>query len=187
LIVDQIELFDVEENIVALSLEMIACVKHAFDCCLNLHGLHFFLRNQLLRDAILKVNSKGVRLRFVTDLTEETTSISTQIMKFGELFHKDGIKGNFLLLDGARYLHYISKSERQKTKLLVTSIKSFVDSQQYLFDTLCNTAIPGKDKIKNLVRGTRKGFTDNVHDPSEIKKIIGNLITSAKPVAILHN
>lgn len=178
--VDQIELLDVEENIVTLSLEMIAGVKHAFDCCLNLHGLHFFLRNQLLRDAILKVNSKGVRLRFVTELTEETMSISTQIMKFGELFHKDGIKGNFLLLDGARYLYYISKSETQKIKLLVTDIKSFVDSQQYLFDTLCNTAGPGKDKIKNLVRGARKGFTDNVHDPSEIKQIIGNLITSAK-------
>jgi hypothetical protein len=180
LTLDQIELLDVEENIVTLSSEMIVGVKHAFDCCLNVQGLHFLLRNELLWDAILKINNKGVRSRFVTELTEETMSMSIEIMKFAELFHKDGIKGNFLLLDSARYLHYIYNSEAQKTKLLFTGIKSFVDSQQYLFDTLCNTAIPGKDKMKNLVRGTRKGFTDNVHDPSEIKKIIGNLITSAK-------
>jgi hypothetical protein len=111
-------------------------------------------------------------------------------MKRGDVFHNDNIKGNFQHLERIDYLCYIAVNigqiagggqyTKQEQRLFHTNTRSFVDMQQYLFDNLCINAIPAKEKIKEIGRGTRNGFTDEVANPAEIRKILNNLLTSAR-------
>ena len=47
--------------------------------------------------------------------------------------------------------------------------------QQYLFDNLCYKAVPAREKIRELNKGIRSDFKDNIDDPSEIQKVAMNL------------
>jgi hypothetical protein len=112
-------------------------------------------------------------------------------MKIGEVFHNDGVKCSFQIVDGTNYLCYITENEdksndkEQKPQLFHSDTKSFVEIQQYLFDNLCNKAISAREKIKEIERGIRRDFTDTISEPAEIRKIVINQIMSAKDEILL--
>jgi hypothetical protein len=98
------------------------------------------------------------------------------------------VTGTFQIADGIDYLCYITENgdqiapggEQQEQQLFHTNTKPFVDMQQSLFDNLCINAIPATEKIKEIGRGARNDFTDKVPEPAEIRKIVDNLLTSAR-------
>jgi hypothetical protein len=112
-------------------------------------------------------------------------------MKIGEVFHNDGVKCSFQIIDGTNYICYITENEdksdnkEQKRQLFHSDTKSFVEIQQYLFDNLCNKAISAREKIKEIERGIRRDFTDTISEPAEIRKIVINQIMSAKDEILL--
>jgi hypothetical protein len=62
-------------------------------------------------------------------------------MKHNDVFHSDRIKGNFLIVDGIKYLYCVMGEDDFEGKqyvhqILYTEFKTFVDTQQYLFDTI---------------------------------------------------
>ena len=129
------------------------------------------------------LKKRGITLRFVIEITQENRSICMSIMKYGgEIFHNNRVKGNFMIFDGTKYLYYIIDNQQSKTvsqRLFYTSVRPFVDTQQYLFNSLCTKAIPAKEKIKELSKGIRGAFVDNIQDPSKIQKIAIDLLKSA--------
>jgi SepF-like predicted cell division protein (DUF552 family) len=55
----------------------------------------------------------------------------------------------------------------------------FVDSQQYLFENLCINAIHGKEKVREIERGSRGEFTNILDNASDIQRIANNSLDSA--------
>ncbi|HEY7079050.1 MAG TPA: hypothetical protein VH500_05070 [Nitrososphaeraceae archaeon] len=56
---------------------------------------------------------------------------------------------------------------------------SFVDTQGYLYENLCDHSIHAKEKIKEIERGFRGEFTDILRNPYEIQRIAINILDSA--------
>jgi two-component system, OmpR family, sensor histidine kinase VicK len=147
--------------------------------------------NEKLWDAIKSLKNKGVRVRFVSRINEGNIPPCRQLMKC-EVFHNDKIKGNFQIADGINYLCYIIENEseiaqkkKQEQQLFHTRTKSFVDIQQYLFDNLCNNTISAREKIKEIERGIRTDFADTINQPAETRKIVTNLLMSARDEVLL--
>ena len=140
-----------------------------------------------------RFKNKGIKVRFVTALSDRNISFCRQLMKCGEVFHNDKVKGNFQLADGTDYLCYIAengdqsegKQQQQQLQLFHANTKSFVDVQQYLFDNLCNNSTPAKERIKEIGRGVRTDFADTINDPDEIAKILNNLLISSRDEILL--
>jgi ABC-type multidrug transport system ATPase subunit len=140
------------------------------------------MEDEKLWNTIKGLKNKGVTVRFVTSLTDENISFCRQLMKCGEVFHNDKVKGNLQLADGTDYLCYIAEDghrsegkQQQQMQLFHANTKSFVDVQQYLFDNLCTNATPAKERIKEIGRGIRIDFTDTINEPEEITKTLNNL------------
>src|SRR5712691_1839916 len=189
----QIEIQHASEDIAKLPLEIILNIKETFDCCIDLNEVALVTENEKLWNAIKCLKNIGIRVRFVTDVNEGNISSCRQLMKCGEVFHNDKVKGNFQIADGINYLCYITENEgeiaqkqkQEQQQLFHTNTKSFVDIQQYLFDNLCNNAIPAKEKIKEIERGIRTDFADTINEPAEIRKIVTNLLMSARDEILL--
>ncbi|MRN41917.1 MAG: hypothetical protein FIO02_12890 [Nitrosopumilales archaeon] len=188
----QIEIEHANEDISKLPLEIISNIKETFDCCIDQNEVALLTENEKLWNAIKSLKNKGIRVRFVTGVNEGNISPCRQLMKCGEVFHNDKIKGNFQIVDGINYLCYITQNEgeiarkqEQEQQLFHTNTKSFVDIQQYLFDNLCNNAIPAREKIKEIERGIRNDFADTVNQPAEIRKIVTNQLMSAMDEILL--
>jgi hypothetical protein len=188
----QIEVRHASEDIAKVPLEIISNVKETFDCCIDLDDVVLITENEKLWDAIKTLKNKGIRVRFITGVNEGNISPCRQLMKCGEVFHNDKVKGNFQIADGINYLCYIIENEseiarkqKQEQQLFHTKTKSFVDIQQCLFDNLCDNAIPAREKIKEIERGIRTDFVDTINQPAEIRKIVTNQILSAKDEILL--
>lgn len=188
----QVEIQYANEEIANIPFEIISRIKNTFDCCIDQDEAVLIMENERLWNAIKALKNKGIRVRFVTTVNEGNIASCKQLMKFGEVFHNDGVKGAFQIVDGTNYLCYITENEgkitreqKQEHQLFHTNTKPFVDIQQYLFDNLCNKAIPGREKIKEIERGVRNDFAETINEPAEIRKIVTNQLISAKDEILL--
>lgn len=186
----QIETSYPNEQEALFPLQIISDLKESFDSCIDQNGIALLAENEKLLNTMKTLKSKGIRVRLVTDINEGNLHYCKRIMKYGEVFHKDKVKGNFQIADGADYVCYAIENEggrkaSQEQPLLHITAKSFVDIQQYLFDNLCDEAIPAKEKIKQIERGIRNDFADTINEPAEIRKIVNNMLMSAKDEILL--
>ena len=134
------------ENLSRQFLEIISATQEKADFCIDYRGLSLLLTNEPLLKVIIGLVNKGIRLRLITNLTQENISYCKLLMKYSsEVFQEDMVKGNFSILDGSKYMFYVVKIEEEKgiqgqkqiiEQVLYNEVKPFVDAQQYLFDTL---------------------------------------------------
>jgi hypothetical protein len=171
-------------------LEVVSATQDTIDFCVNGRGLSFLLSDEQLWKLITGLINRDIRSRFITNVTNESISQCNVLMKYSsELFHEDRVKGNFLIVDGRKYIFFIVEigkevegGQRQKQiirQVIYNEVKPFVDTQQYLFDNLCSNAIPARDKIREIGKAIRGDFIDTLKSPSEIQKTAVNLLESA--------
>src|SRR5215469_16526247 len=100
----QIETRYSSEDIGKIPFEIISLIKKTFDCCVDQDEVILIRENERLWNAIKNLKNKGIRARFVTTVNEGNIASCKQLMKIGEVFHNDGVKGSFQIVDGTNYL-----------------------------------------------------------------------------------
>ena len=151
---EKIEVLYGAENIVNRTLQDLVNVKKTFDNFTDYTGPSVFLAYQPMWDACIALKQKGVRLRFITEITKDNISYCKDVMKVFELRHLDGVKGNFGIADGKDYGGAANVDEGDvPTQLIRSNVKAFVEQQQYFFETLWTKAIPAEQRIKEIEEG----------------------------------
>ena len=178
------------EDISELPSRLISNIREKFDCCIDRDGIALLTKDEKVWNKIKGLRKSGVKVRFATVINEGNITLCRQLMKGGaEVFHNARVKGNFQITDGIDYLCYIIEKEEGHTEgraqLFHTKNKSFLNTQQCLFDNLCDNAIPAREKIKEIERGIRNDFTDTIYEPAETRKIIKDQLLSAKDEILL--
>jgi two-component system sensor histidine kinase VicK len=141
---------------------------------------------------IIGLRNKGIKYRFIAEITKENLFHCKKLIKIGELRHIDGLKGNFGVCDRNIYLGYLKNKgdNQQEEKVLVNSTndksfvlssdnKSFVDMQQFLFDRLWNNAVPVKARIIEIQRNQVTDHSETLKEPEEIQILAFRLLKSA--------
>ncbi|HEX6282463.1 MAG TPA: hypothetical protein VFZ67_09570 [Nitrososphaera sp.] len=102
-------------------------------------------------------------------------------MQFQELRHLDGLKGYLSIADGRTLSsHAFGLEGKVLPHAVATTVRIFVEQQQYFFETLWNKAIPAKQRIREIEEGAKREFVETIRDPSEIQKIGFDLIKKAE-------
>jgi two-component system, OmpR family, sensor histidine kinase VicK len=175
---EQMEVANGSENVVNLTLQIISGMKKTLDCCFE-HTGPSVLDSGPLWNKIIQLKDKGIRLRFITEVTKENMPYFKKIVGYVDIGHIDRVKGNFGISDGNNYLGYIIEEEGQLAKLLHINIRSFVEAQQYLFDNLWDNAIPVMERIKEIEESHKRQFIETIREPFETQKLVHNLLKSA--------
>jgi hypothetical protein len=136
--------------------------------------------NHPITKANYKMKERGVKIRYITEITKENVHYCKELMKFAEVRHLDEIKGNFGILDG-KYYRASAKTKSSSPPPLVISntVRAFVEQQQYFFDMLWKKAIPAKQRIKEIEEGLKREFIETIQDSIEIQNLIPKVINSA--------
>ena len=130
--------------------------------------------------AFREFKPKGIKLRFIAEITKDNIPYCQQLMKICELRHLDEVKGNFGIVDGLYYSASAKGTDSSPPPLLIGStIRAFVEQQQYFFDMLWRKAIPAKQRIKEIEEGLKREFIETIQDPDEILNLIPKIINSA--------
>jgi signal transduction histidine kinase len=113
------------------------------------------------------------------------------MLKFSEIRHLDGVKGNFEVSDIKEYVADTtlqSANKQPMPQLIYSNVKEVVEQQQYIFDTLWSRAIPSEQKIREIEYGIIPEITEVIQSPEEAERREWDLLRNArKEVQIIYS
>lgn len=178
--VEKTEILYGQENIVRHFLHDLKYAQERFDSCTDFTGPSLFVDSPIWSD-YAELPKRGIRLRFITEITRENMKYCEKLLRVCELRHLERVKGNFGIIDGRSYGAGSSAVEGQAPAQLIRSnIRAFVEQQQYFFETLWSKALPAERRIDQIQRGTDEEFIDTMNDPYEVQKLTYELIKSSR-------
>ena len=133
-----------------------------------------------------------MKFRYVTEITKDNLSYCKEMLKFSEIRHLDGVKGNFEVCDEKEYVAATTLQSANKQQpmpqLIYSNVKEVVEQQQYIFDTLWSRAIPSEQKIKEIEYGITPEITEVIHSPEDAERREWDLLRKArKEVCIIYS
>ncbi len=138
---------------------------------------------EALRTAFDEARKRGVKIRFVTEITADNITHCKELIKssVSELRHLDGVKGNFYVSEN-EYVSPAAIHEEGKpaSNVVYSNVKEVVEQAQYLFETLWSGSLPADQRIKEIEEGIETAKIEIIRDPDEAIKLSRDLIKSAK-------
>ena len=140
-----------EKEIFKKGLEELASVKIRYDSIVDQNGPSIIMNNEVVIQAYTAIINRGCKIRLITEISINNISYCKQLSKLLDLRHFDGIKGNLGIVDGLR-CGASARSEEKKfpTEYIYSTVKSFVEQQQFFFETLWSKSIPAEQRIKEI-------------------------------------
>jgi hypothetical protein len=101
-------------------------------------------------------------------------------MKFQELRHLDGLKGFLGIVDGRLLTSHASGQESKTlSHMVVSTVRVFVEQQQYFFETLWSKAIPAEQRIREIEEGIKPEVIEKIREPEVTQARVLEIIKSA--------
>jgi two-component system sensor histidine kinase VicK len=168
-----------EESIAGLVLQVLANTKQKFASCGDSLAPSIAMGSPLYKRTISELAARGVNYRYLTEITKENLAFCKELQKYVELRHLDGVKINFGLNEreciAATIVH---EGPMPLSQVTYSSMKSIIEQQQYLFETLWDRATPAEQRIREIEEGIERPGTMVLSNLQEIaaarKKLIEN-------------
>jgi two-component system sensor histidine kinase VicK len=140
-----------------------------------------------VKEASRLVKEKGIKIRIITEVKESNVNSVKQLLELYEVRNIEGIKGNFGILDRRQYIAMMFSSyDKPPEQTLFSNSKTFVEQQQYVFDTLWERATPANVKIRQIGMSHEPEFIKENLNERETNRVLKELIDcSTKQILIL--
>ena len=174
------------DTVISIVLQFLNHTNNIIDACVDYSRPSLAIEIALLKEAFLSAKKRGVRLRYVTEITNDNISYCKQLLTMvNELRHLDGIKGNLYVSD-TEYLAPATFHEKGKpaSQLIYSNVKEIIEHQRYIFETFWNKASPAEQRIKEIEEGLAPEFYEVITDPRKAAQTITNLARSVKKEAL---
>ncbi|HYA84014.1 MAG TPA: hypothetical protein VEH06_11280, partial [Candidatus Bathyarchaeia archaeon] len=173
------------DNIVKKMIQDFHRIKERLDSCIDSTGPYIFFKAPTVWKELVGLRNRGVKLRFITEITKDNINYSKELSKVAELRHLDRVKGNFGIADSRDYAGSASVKEGEPpTELIRSNVKTFVELQQYFFETLWNKAIQAEQRIREIEEGIMPIRTRIIENQDEIIKEIKRKNNSASKLSV---
>ena len=183
---ERIELINSTENIIDTYLLALHIARSRWDYFADVKSLALPFPIKSISEASSSASSTGIKLRYVTEIIEANISQCKVVVTTGEVRHLEGVKGNVVVSDtdyiaisyaaiAASSTTTPNSTESQPTTTVTavphavySNVKEDVQQQQYVFEILCNKAIPAEQKIKEIEEGVIPDRTRLLENRDEI-------------------
>jgi two-component system, OmpR family, sensor histidine kinase VicK len=170
-----------EQNAVNMVLQFTFKAKSTIDACVDYTRPSLAVEIEQLKKAFLDAKKRGVKLRYVTEITKDNVQYSKELLNMvDELRHIDGIKGNFYISE-TEYIAPATFHEKEKpaSRIIYSNVSDIVEYQrQFVFDSFWSRAVPAEHKIKEIEEGITHYETKVLENKEQIfnhmKSVIGN-------------
>jgi two-component system, OmpR family, sensor histidine kinase VicK len=169
---ENINVFHGVEDVINAELQFFSSSKKRIDICMNYMRPLLSVILDPTRDVIINARNRGVRLRYLTEITTENISYCKELLSVvSELRHLEGIKANFMISE----IEYIAPSVmldngRRITaaKIIHSNLDELVKEHEYMFDTLWSNAVLAEQRIKEIEEGAEPIETKVIEDKEKI-------------------
>ena len=171
-------------------LKFIDRAKVKIDSCISSIGPSVIIEvKEIKNKRVDAVANRGLKLRYVTEITKDNVDYIKQMLTFSEIRHLDGIKGNFEVSDEKEYVAVATLKKAQPIpQLIFSNVPEVVEQQQFVFDSFWERAIPAEQKLKEIEKGIIHPITTVFSDYKDAEKKEFEMIRKAtKEIQILYS
>jgi two-component system, OmpR family, sensor histidine kinase VicK len=142
------------ENVLNRAIQGIPLAKETIDLCGEEDGPSAIVANEPILKKYIEASKRGVRIRQITEITNTNILDCKKLMGCMEQRHLYGLYGYFVIVDGKQFHSHAYGREAKSFPHMVTStVKVFVQQQQYFFNTLWEKATPAEQRINEIEEG----------------------------------
>lgn len=182
---ERIDVFQHFQQVTDSLLGFLRNAKESIEVCVDPASVFVVVSFPPYLQGCLDAKQRGVAIKIVTEITTENVGYCKQIMKFAELRHIDGIKGNF----GATETEYIASAILQKekpaTQIIYSNAREVIEQQRYIFGSFWSRAIPAKQRIKEIEEGIEPEFVEVITDGIKAANLMIDFAKSVRKEAQL--
>ncbi|MDQ6862355.1 MAG: ATP-binding protein [Thermoproteota archaeon] len=172
-----------DDNTTRAILQALSESKNKCDTCAD--SISPSVSIQFFKKVIADATWKGMSFRYLTEVTKDNIPYCKELMELAEVRHLDKIKGNFSIFDDRIYLaNAVLKEDQPVPQLIYSNVRTIVEQQEYLFETLWERAIPGEKRIREIEEGIERDETIALENSIEIAKRIKKSIESSNEIKI---
>jgi two-component system, OmpR family, sensor histidine kinase VicK len=169
------------ENTISVSLNCFAQAKESHDSCGDFTLPSVIMTTEPIRNAYLELLKRGIKTRFITEITEKNIVYCKELMKIVyELRHLEGVKGNFGVSESNYIATAIQQEGRPISQLIHSNARVMIEQQQYFFQTLWDKATSAQIRIREIEEGVKPEIIETISDPKATQERVFELIRSAK-------
>jgi signal transduction histidine kinase len=134
----------------------------------------------IFRDAYEDMKSRGVKIRWVTDITKDNLTHCKDLMQYAEVRHISSLDENFRVSETEYIAATTTKEGLPIPKLIYSNSKEIVGQQQYIFETLWDKAVPAEQRIKEIEQESEPQRIAVIYDARQALELFQWLIMSAE-------
>lgn len=101
-----------------------------------------------VKEGYVAAKTRGVKIMYITEVTEANASYCKEIMQFAEIRHLDGVKGNFALSE-TEYVAGVMEGEGLVC-LVRSNVGELVSQQHLIFQTLWEHSEPAAKRLSTM-------------------------------------
>jgi two-component system, OmpR family, sensor histidine kinase VicK len=158
--------------------EFFSNMSKKFDTCANSEAPSVAMT--IFRDAYENMKSRGIKIRWVTDITKDNLTHCKDLTQYADVRHISSLNGNF----GVSEIEYIAAAtinEGQHTpKLIYSNSKEMVEQQQYIFDNFWSKAVPAEHRLREIEQGVEAQRIEVVYDAGQALELYQSMIMFAE-------
>jgi two-component system sensor histidine kinase VicK len=184
---ERTEVFYGEENTMGVVLHFTSRAKDKIDACIDNTRPLLAIEIKELRKSFIDAKTRGVRLRYVTEITKDNICYCKELIKIiDELRHIDGIKGNFYISE-TEYIAPATLHDKGKpaSQIIYSNVKEIIEHQKYVFDSFWNRAIPAEHRIREIEEGIIPNIIEIIQDPARAQELYLNIVKDAAEEILL--
>ncbi|WP_458742949.1 sensor histidine kinase [Candidatus Nitrosocosmicus sp. T] len=115
------------------------------------------------------------------EITADNLNYCKEMLKFSEIRHLKGMKGNFEVADEKEYVAVATLKKAQPIpQLIFSNVPEIVEQQQFVFDSFWEKGIPSEERIKELEKGIKSSVTTIFNEYEKAEKKEFDMIREAK-------
>lgn len=167
-------------------MRVFANTKSRWDTCADKMGPTINMGVAAIRDATYGMFHRGVKLRYLTEITKENLVYCKELMKIAEVRHLDGIRGGMAVGD-TEYLAAATLIEKEPVPhLIYSNVREIVAQQRYIFQALWATAKPAEERLAEIEEGKEPEYFESIRDRNEARDIFQSMIIAAQEEILLQ-
>jgi two-component system, OmpR family, sensor histidine kinase VicK len=170
-----------EERTTNALLEFAANTKTRMDVCGDRLAPSVSVGVPKLKKGMTDMVTRGVRYRYITEITKDNLSYCKELAQYVELRHLEGLRGNFAVNE-SEYLATAVVEEEAKPvpEIIYSAVRSVVEQHQYLFFALWDKAVPAEHRIREIEQGIEPQRITVIYDAEQALELYQSLIMSAE-------
>lgn len=138
-----------------------------------------------LKEAYHDTRERGVKIRYITEITKENLHYCNEMMKFAELRHFAGLKGSFAVSDYEYVAGIKDDSTNRLSHCIYSNVKQMVRHQRIVFDVLWQNAVPAETRIREIEEGITLSVVEIIQQSRDSLERVYSKVKSANEEVLI--